>query len=195
MPKPDERLQKVLDLITSLREDDEARQKLMPVWNGKVAQMQKAGVALGRQIVVQVQNKSAKNAADLLKKLKNYPDIKRSYDTLVSDIERANAFIGNITKQKYKLWKKNIDAFEKQEKEDNKEISKSRDTSPVLMQTNATIIAKYNEVKRDKDLQAHFSSVENEKIPKFDEDELKKALGSIATVTRYFIESQWDDDI
>lgn len=107
-------------------------------------------------------------------------------------MDSANSFIGSLTKQKYKLWKKTIEAYEKQEKEDKREISKSRDTSPVIMQTNVAILTKYKQVEDDKALQDHFKSVKNEAVPKLSESELKNTIGSVSTVSRYFNESEWD---
>jgi hypothetical protein len=192
MPGTDERLQKVLDLVARLQEDNEEREQLMPVWNARVAKLKKDGVDLANEIVRMVQTGSAKNAADLLKKLKNYPDLKRDYDGLVKNVDSANSFIGSLTKQKYKLWKKTIEAYEKQEKEDKREISKSRDTSPVIMQTNVAILTKYKQVEDDKALQDHVKSVKNEAVPKLSESELKNTIGSVSTVSRYFNESEWD---
>jgi predicted nuclease with TOPRIM domain len=192
MPETDKRLERVLDLVARIQEDNADREQLMPVWNARVAKLKKAGVELANEIVRNVQTGSAKNAADLLKKLKNYPDLKRNYDGLVTNIESANSFIGNITKQKYKLWKKNIEAYQKQEKEDKKEISKSRDTSPAIMQTNVAILAKYKQVEDDKALQDHVDAVKNEAVPKLSESELKNAIGSVTTASRYFNESEWD---
>lgn len=83
MPGTDKRLQKVLDLVARLQEDNEEREQLMPVWNARVAKLEKDGVDLANEIVRMVQTGSAKNAEDLLKKLKNYPDLKRDYDGLV----------------------------------------------------------------------------------------------------------------
>jgi hypothetical protein len=192
MPDTDKRLQKVLDLVARLQEDNDDREQLMPVWNARVAKLKKDGVDLANEIVRKVQSGSAKNAADLLKKLKNYPDLKRDYDGLVKSVDNANSFIGSITKQKYKLWKKTVEAYEKQEKEDKKEISKSRDTSPAIMQTNVAILTKYKQVEDDKALQDHLEAVKNEAVPKLSQSELKNAIGSVSTISRYFAEAGED---